>query len=73
MIKIIKIAVKLIKKPKLDLFLFFSLTALATLLEIFSIGIILPLLQNLMSGDLTFTISRCQCKIYFLYSYYYFL
>ena len=47
MIKIIKIAVKLIKKPKLDLFLFFSLTALATLLEIFSIGIILPLLQNL--------------------------
>ena len=57
MIKIIKIAVKLIKKPKLDLFLFFSLTALATLLEIFSIGIILPLLQNLMSGDLNFSFS----------------
>ena len=57
MIKIIKIVVKLIKKPKLDLFLFFSLTALATLLEIFSIGIILPLLQSLMSGELNFSFS----------------
>ena len=57
MIKIIKIAIKLIKKPKLGLFLFFFFTAIATLLEIFSIGIILPLLQSLMSGDLNFSFS----------------
>ena len=54
MFKIIKIAIQLRKNPKLNLSLFFIFTAIATTLEIFSIGVILPLIQSIISGDQNF-------------------
>ena len=54
MFKIIKIAIQLRKNPKLNLSLFFIFTAVATILEIFSIGVILPLIQSIIGGDQNF-------------------
>ena len=54
MIQIIKIASQLSENSRLGLFLFFVFTSIATILEIFSIGIILPLMQSVMSGDQNF-------------------
>ena len=51
MIQIIKIATQLSNNPKLNLSLFFIFTSIATILEIFSIGVILPLMQGIMSSD----------------------
>ena len=50
MFQIIKIAVATRKNPNLDLSLFFIFTAIATILEVFSIGIILPLIQGIVSS-----------------------
>jgi ABC-type multidrug transport system fused ATPase/permease subunit len=50
MIQVIKIVFKLSKNTKLNFFLFFIFTSIATILETFSIGIILPLTQSIMSS-----------------------
>ena len=50
MFQIIKIAFAVSKNPKLNLFLFFIFTTIATTLEVFSIGIILPLTQSIISS-----------------------
>lgn len=50
MFKIIKIIFKSNKSVKLNFFLFFVFTSIATILEIFSIGIIFPLTQGVMDS-----------------------
>ena len=54
MFKVIALALQLKKNPKLSLSLFFIFTAIATILEIFSIGVIFPLIQTMISGNENF-------------------
>ena len=56
MIQIIKIATQLSRNSSSSLFLFFIFTTIATILEIFSIGIILPLIQSIMNGNDNFSL-----------------
>ncbi len=64
MIKIIKIAKQISKNSRSGLYLFFFFTTIATILEIFSIGIILPLIQSLMNGNDNFSLIIKETKYF---------
>ena len=64
MIKIIKIAKQISKNSRSGLYLFFFFTTIATILEIFSIGIILPLIQSLMNGNENFSLIIKETKYF---------
>ena len=64
MIQIIKIATQLSRNSRSSLFLFFIFTAIATILEIFSIGIILPLIQSIMNGNDNFSLVIKEIKYF---------
>ena len=64
MIKIIKIVKQISKNSRSGLYLFFFFTTIATILEIFSIGIILPLIQSLMNGNENFSLIIKETKYF---------
>ena len=64
MIKIIKIAKQISNNSRSALYLFFFFTTVATILEVFSIGIILPLIQSLMNGNENFSLIIKETKYF---------
>jgi len=64
MIQILKIAKQISNNSRSALYLFFFFTTVATILEVFSIGIILPLIQSLMNGNENFSLIIKETKSY---------
>ena len=64
MIQILKIAKQISNNSRSALYLFFFFTTVATILEVFSIGIILPLIQSLMNGNENFSLIIKETKYF---------